>query len=250
MNSGFPWGRKMKKILMIEDDAGLVRIIGDRLRTEGYEFHRAGNVPDGLEMALKGVFDVILVDLMLPGGSGFDIIRELRNRGVLTPLIIISAKFQMSDKVSGLRLGADDYLVKPFDFDELLARIEAQLRRGDYDRTVDKEEERDWLNLSREDFSFGPYRLSYRSCELTKGNEIIPLSHIEFKLLAFLILNRDRVAPNDEILEQVWRYDETVSTRTLYVHIAWLRKKLQSEKGDGGPIHTVRGVGYRFSWQK
>ncbi|MDC7220758.1 MAG: response regulator transcription factor [Spirochaetales bacterium] len=238
----------MKKILMIEDDRGLVRIVGDRLKAEGYEFHHAPDGQSGLEIALKNSFDLLLVDLMLPGCSGFDVIREFRSRGKLTPLIITSAKFQMADKVSGLRLGADDYLVKPFEFDELLARIEAQLRRTGYGTQAEYEVvNHDWLDLGHEDCSFGPFTLSFRNCELRKGEEPIPLSHIEFKLLAYLLLNRERVVPNDELLERVWQYDETVSTRTLYVHIAWLRKKLRSEEKEGNTIRTIRGVGYRFS---
>jgi two-component system, OmpR family, alkaline phosphatase synthesis response regulator PhoP len=238
----------MKKILMIEDDRGLVRIIGDRLRVEGYDFHKASDGLEGMERAMKESFDVLLIDLMLPGCSGFDIVRELRNRGKLTPIIITSAKFQMSDKVSGLRLGADDYLVKPFEFDELLARIEAQLRRTEYSSMEEEKGVKDdWFDLSQEDFSFEPFTLSYRNCELRRDDELIPLSHIEFRLLAFLILNRDRVVPNEELLEQVWRYEEVVSTRTLYVHVAWLRKKLLNEKIVTSHIRTVRGVGYRFS---
>ena len=237
----------MKKILMIEDDNGLARIVGDRLKAEGYEFHRATDGLEGRNMALGEEYDVLLVDLMLPGCSGFDIIREIRSRGVLTPVIILSAKFQMTDKVSGLRLGADDYLVKPFEFDELLARLEAQLRRSDYNTLGTGENGDDWLDLSREDFDFGNFTLSFKNCELHKQGEIIPLSHIEFKLISYLILHQDRVVPNEELLEQVWRYDETVSTRTLYVHIAWLRKKLQEEQDQKDFIRTVRGVGYRFS---
>ncbi len=237
----------MKKILMIEDDPGLVRTIGDRLRAEGYDFQRSGDGLEGRNRALNEVFDLLLVDLMLPGVSGFDIIRDLRSRGILTPIIILSAKFQMSDKVSGLRLGADDYLVKPFEFDELLARVEAQLRRTDYGsrgRERDGAKE-NWLDLNREDYRFGGYTLSFRDCGLTGEEGPVPLSHIEFKLLAFLVLHRERVVPNEELLEQVWEYDEAVSTRTLYVHIAWLRKKI-GRSGSEGPIQTVRGVGYRF----
>ncbi|MDC7222995.1 MAG: response regulator transcription factor [Spirochaetales bacterium] len=235
----------MRKILIIEDDRGLIRVIGDRLKGEGYEVHAASDGREGRDRALKGDYDLFLIDLMLPGCSGFDIIRELRSRGKLTPIIILSAKFQMSDKVSGLRLGADDYLVKPFDFDELLARIEAQLRRSGYGALSENRE--DWLDLSQEDFLFGPFVLSFRNCELTREGVPIALSHIEFKLLAFLILNRERVVPNEELLEQVWRYDEAVSTRTLYVHIAWLRKKLRTDSIEAPAIRTIRGVGYRFS---
>ena len=238
----------MKKILMIEDDAGLVRVIGDRLRAEGYDFSYISNGQDGLKRALGEYFDLLLVDLMLPGVSGFDIIRELRSRGKNVPIIILSAKFQLSDKVSGLRLGADDYLVKPFDFDELLARIEANIRREDLALITEENSETtdDWMDFSRSAVSFGKCSLNFQKCELLKNDNTVPLSNIEYRLLAYLIIHGDRVVPNEELLEKVWRYDDSISTRTLYVHIAWLRKKIQTDDKSDEFIKTVRGIGYRF----
>ena len=153
----------------------------------------------------------------------------------------------MSDKVSGLRLGADDYIVKPFDFNELIARIEAQLRRKDYTQTEkDSDLSDDWMDFSLGSINFGNFTLNFKSCELRLSGQLIALTNIEFRLLSYLILNKDRVIHIEELLEKVWRYDDTISTRTLYVHIAWLRKKIK-EKGNGVEyISTIRGVGYRF----
>lgn len=232
---------------MIEDDAGLVRVIGDRLRAEGYDVQHAGDGILGLQKAMEGDFDLLLVDLMLPGAGGFDIIRELRGKGFTVPIIILSAKFQLTDKVSGLRLGADDYMVKPFDFDELLARIEANIRRREQlDLPVPEEGSEDWMNPGMKDFSFGDCVVDFQTCELKHQGEPVTLSNIEYRLLVYLIVNRERVVHNDELLEKVWNYDDTISTRTLYVHIAWLRKKISTSGDSSEFIRTVRGIGYRF----
>lgn len=227
----------MKRVLMIEDDPGITRVVGDRLKMEGYEFYFESSGISGMQRVLDEEFDILLVDLMLPEVSGFDIIREVRSRGILTPIIITSAKFQMSDKVSGLRLGADDYLVKPFEFDELLARIEAQLRRGVYNSLNEEKK--------RKNIEFDTFTVDFDNCKLINRGIEISLSKIEFNLLVYLIENRDRVVPIDELLDKVWKYDDTVSTRTLYVHIAWLRKKLEGDK-KVERIRTVRGIGYQF----
>lgn len=240
----------MYKILMIEDDRGLIRVVGDKLKAEGYEFKYVMNGMDGLHLVLKEKFDLILMDLMLPEVSGFDVIRELRSRGETVPVIITSAKFQMSDKVSGLRLGADDYLVKPFDFDELLVRMEVQLRRKQF---LEKDSDilpdnKEWYDFDHEDINFGDFTLKLNTCELFQGSTSIPLSNIEFKLLTYLILNRDRVITIDELLEKVWDYTDVVSTRTLYVHIAWIRKKVVNRAGSSKcNIRTVRNIGYQFT---
>lgn len=232
---------------MIEDDAGLVRVIGDRLKAEGYEVDHAGDGILGLNKALENEYDILLVDLMLPGAGGFDIIRELRGKGETVPIIILSAKFQMTDKVSGLRLGADDYMVKPFDFEELLARIEANIRRREQLNAQESEAlGEDWLNPGIPDFSFGDCVVDFQKCELRNKGKVVTLSNIEYRLLVYLIVNRERVVHNEELLEKVWNYDDTISTRTLYVHIAWLRKKISSSGDSSEFIRTVRGMGYRF----
>ena len=184
---------------------------------------------------------------MLPGAGGYDIIRELRGKGLSVPIIILSAKFQLSDKVSGLRLGADDYMVKPFDFDELLARIEANIRRHEQlNNTALKSVKDDWLNLGAKTFSFGDCLLDFQQCELKKKGDLVNLSNMEYRLLVYLIVNSERVVPIEELLERVWKYDDTISTRTLYVHIAWIRKKISHSRDSSEFIKTVRGIGYRF----
>lgn len=238
----------MKKILLIEDDLGLIRVVGDRLKANGYDFTSVSNGNEGLQTALSQSFDILLVDLMLPEVSGFDIIRELRSRGKSVPIIILSAKFQMADKVMGLRLGADDYLVKPFDFDELLARIESNIRRNELNEVnsvpVESSSE-DWLDLNHETIIFGDCSINFQQCALFKNDEQVQLSNIEFRLLAYLILHSDRVIQIEELLEKVWQYEDAISTRTLYVHIAWLRKKINPDNSNEF-IKTVRGIGYRF----
>lgn len=235
----------MKKILLIEDDMGLVRVVRDRLKANNYEVQAVTQGTEGLTMALEKEFDLLLVDLMLPEVSGFDIIRELRNRGKTFPIIILSAKFQLSDKVSGLRLGADDYMVKPFEFDELLARIESHIRRGEMNSASVEEEGDEWLDFQKPPYNFGDCVVNFQKCEVLKGGEALSLSNIEYRLLVYLIHHRDRVVQIDELLEKVWKYEDAISTRTLYVHIAWLRKKLSSKSSEF--IKTVRGIGYKFT---
>lgn len=239
----------MKKILLIEDDLGLIRVVGDRLKANGYDFTSVSNGNEGLQTALSQTFDILLVDLMLPEVSGFDIIRELRSRGKSVPIIILSAKFQLSDKVTGLRLGADDYLVKPFDFDELLARIESNIRRNELTEVNAgsiESSSNDWMDFNHQEIKFGDCIINFQKCELSKNNKPLQVSNIEFRLLAYLLLHDDRVIQIEELLEKVWQYDDAISTRTLYVHIAWLRKKIKSETDEHDFIKTVRGVGYRF----
>lgn len=239
----------MKNILMIEDDRGLNQVIGDRLKADGYGFTSISDGTDGLQQALNGEYDILLLDLMLPDVSGFDIIREIRSHGKVLPIIIISARFKKDDKISGFKLGADDYLVKPFDFDELLARIEAHLRR---DRYFSHKEEResggDWLSWAHRTISFGKFTLDFKQCILFYQNSIVPLSKVEFRLLSYLLLNSDRVVPYNELMEKVWNYEEAVSSRTLYVHTAWLRKKINSHSKKADHIKTVRGIGYQFKY--
>lgn len=227
----------MKRVFMIEDDPGISRAVGYRLKLEGYDFYNEINGLKAVQRALDEEFDIFLIDLMMPHVSGFDIIREIRTRGILTPIIITSAKFQMRDKVTGLRLGADDYLVKPFEFEELFARIEAQLRRTSYKCLVETEK--------KASIVFGHFKVDFNNCRLLLGEKELQLSKIEFNLLTYLIENHDRVVPIVELLDKVWSFDNAASKRTLYVHIAWLRKKMYIE-GEHDRIRTVRGVGYQF----
>jgi two-component system alkaline phosphatase synthesis response regulator PhoP len=222
------------RILLIEDEPGLVMTICDLLTAEGYELETVGDGASGLAKASEQEFEVIVLDVMLPKKSGFEVCRELRQRGVDTAILMLTAKTQIVDRVVGLKLGADDYLVKPFDPAELLARIEALLRR------VHKEH-----RMQVRSFRFGDVEVNFERAEVRKAGQLIGMTAKELQLLRYLVNHRDRVVLRDEILQKVWNYDPEVSSRTIDVHVAWLRHKLDH------PVHpkyiqTVRGRGYRF----
>jgi DNA-binding response OmpR family regulator len=228
---------------MIEDERGLVLSVGDRLRAEGYTFEWASDGLSGQAKAQTGSFDLALIDLMLPGRNGFDIVRSLREAAIRMPLLLVTARDQIIDRVSGLRAGADDYIVKPFSMDELVARIEAHLRRARPDAVVVRPFR---LDHDRADLAFGPYRISYQKAGLFRGDERIALTFQEFKLLCILADHPGQVLDTATLLEWAWGYGEEVTSRTLYVHISWLRKKLQPPAGAGDYIRTVRRLGYFF----
>jgi two-component system alkaline phosphatase synthesis response regulator PhoP len=231
-----------KRILMIEDSRSLVLAVGDRLLASGYEFDSAYDGPSGLEKARSGGWDLILVDLMLPGSNGDQIIRQLRTEGSTVPLVIVTAKDQMADRVAGLKGGADDYIVKPFSFEEFLARIEAHLRRGP---SAVPHEGR-WLDTQKADFPFGEFTLQYKNGQLFRGGKAVSLSHQEFRLLCLFAEHPGEVMGTDRILSEAWGYEAMVTSRTVYVHVAWLRKKLRTADRPDGYITTIRGIGYLF----
>ena len=207
----------------------------DRLTAEGYEVQTATEAQTGLEASLNGRFDVILLDVMLPGGSGLDICQAIRQRGIQTPVLMLTARGQVVDRVVGLKLGADDYLVKPFEMAELLARIEALLRRS---ATPPQQPEA---------FRFGDIAVDFRRAEVTKGETMLALSAREFKLLKYFIEHRGAALSRDELLNEVWGYTAMPSTRTVDVHVAWLRQKLEDNPRHPQYILTVHGLGYKFA---
>ena len=223
------------KILLIEDEAGLVMTIQDRLMEERYEVDSASDGESGFEKAASGDFDLIILDLMLPKKGGLDICRDLRQRGVETPIIMLTAKGQVVDKVLGLKLGADDYMQKPFEMMELLARVEVQLRKKSR-----KEEKA--LN----GFSFGEVEVDFKKMLVKRSGEEIVLSAKEFQLLKFLVENEGGILTRDQLLNEVWGYDALPSTRTVDVHVAWLRQKLEEDSRYPKHILTVHGFGYKF----
>lgn len=223
------------KILLIEDEPGLVLTLSDRLTAEGYEVESAGDAHRGRERALTGSFDLVILDVMLPKGNGLDVCRDLRHCGVRTPIMMLTAKSQVVDKVVGLKLGADDYLPKPFEMIELLARIEALLRRSSPATGSDGS------------FEFGPIRVDFRSTEVFRDGKPVELSAREFKLLRHFIAHRGQTLTRDELLNAVWGYDAMPLTRTVDVHVAWLRQKLEPNTKHPQFILTVHGLGYRFS---
>lgn len=225
-----------QRILLVEDEPGLVFTLTDRLESEGYEVEHAGDGDQGYEMALDEDFDVIILDIMLPGRNGFDVCRDLRKEGMETPILMLTARGQVADKVVGLKLGADDYLTKPFETIELLARIEALLRRaasGGPSRSVDR-------------YSFGDVDVDFRKAEVRKGDEPVELSARELGLLRYFVENRGVVLTRDELLDKVWGYDATPSTRTVDVHVAWLRQKIETNPRHPEFVVTVHGQGYKF----
>ena len=227
----------MHRLLLVEDEPGLVMTLTDRLLAEGYEVESAMTAPTGLEMAGAGNFDVILLDVMLPGGNGLDICRSLRQRGVQTPILMLTAKGQVVDKVVGLKLGADDYLVKPFEMAELLARIEALLRRSAAAAAAPV----------GDSFRFGDIAVDFRRAEVTKAGQMLDLSAREFKLLRYFVEHRGAALTRDELLNEVWGYNAMPSTRTVDVHVAWLRQKLEDNPRHPQYIITVHGLGYKFA---
>jgi len=224
------------RILLIEDEPGLVLTVSDLLSTEGYEVESAADGETGLSKAVNGKFDLVILDIMLPRKTGFDVCRELRQKGIDVAILMLTAKTQVVDRVVGLKLGADDYLTKPFDPAELLARVEALLRR------VQKEN-----RIPVQSFHFGDIEIDFERAVLLKGGQPVTLASKELQLLRYLVDNRGRVVPREELLQNVWEYSSDVSSRTIDVHVAWLRQKLEDNPQNPKHIHTIRGKGYRFS---
>ncbi|MDP9338049.1 MAG: response regulator transcription factor [Acidobacteriota bacterium] len=222
-------------ILLIEDEPGLVTTISDLLAAEGYQVESASNGDSGLARATQEKFALIILDVMLPKKTGFEVCRQLRQAGIDTAILMLTAKTQVIDRVVGLKLGADDYLTKPFEPAELLARVEALLRRVNKENRVDLRS-----------YQFGDVEIDFERAEVSKGGEPLALAAKELQLLRYLIHHRDRVVPREEILQQVWEYDSEISSRTIDVHIAWLRQKLDNPQNPKY-LQTVRGKGYRFT---
>jgi two-component system, OmpR family, alkaline phosphatase synthesis response regulator PhoP len=225
-----------RRILLVEDEPGLVLTLTDRLTKEGYTVRSANDGPSGFKLATTESFDLLILDVMLPHSSGLDVCRDLRQRGVKTPILMLTAKSQVVDKVVGLKLGADDYLTKPFEMMELLARVEALLRRAP----------RRSAQTNEGSYEFGPIRVDFRSTEVFRDGRAVDLSAREFKLLCYFIEHRGATISRDELLNAVWGYDAMPFTRTVDVHVAWLRQKLEPNPRHPQYILTVHGMGYRF----
>jgi two-component system, OmpR family, alkaline phosphatase synthesis response regulator PhoP len=224
-----------RRILFIEDEPGLRLVLSDVLSSEGYVVETAADGDRGFQLAAGEYFDLLILDVGLPKKNGFDLLRDLRQRGTPTPAIMLTARGQVVDKILGLKLGADDYLTKPFDAGELLARIEAILRRLPA------------TNAPLADvYAFGDVRVDSRRAVVTRAGEPVELAAREYQLLRFLIENRETVLSRDELLDRVWGYDSMPITRTVDVHIGLLRQKLEPNPRAPQYILTVHGLGYRF----
>jgi len=224
------------RILLVEDEKGLIVTLTDRLESEGFEVVSAADGKSGFELASSEQFDLIILDVMLPKKNGYDIARDLRQKGIQTPILMLTAKGETIDKVLGLKLGADDYLTKPFEVMELLARIEALLRRSPLPAEA----------APNGAFRFGEIGVDFKRAEVTRASRPVDLSAMEFRLLQFFIENRGTVHSRDELLDAVWGYDAMPTTRTVDVHIAWLRQKLEENPKHPQYIQTVHGMGYKF----
>ena len=220
-------------ILLIEDDPGLRLTITDLLQQENYTVESASDGDKGLASALDGRFDAIVLDVMLPRRNGFEICRELRKRGNGAAILMLTARGQVSDRVAGLKLGADDYLVKPFDPSELLARLEALLRRTRREKGPT--------------FRFGNVEADFDNAEVRKDGQPVNLAGKELDLLRYLIEHRGRVVLRDELMTHVWGYASDASSRTIDTHVGWLRQKLEDDPQSPRYIRTIWGKGYRFS---
>jgi len=227
------------RLLLVEDEPGLQLTLTDRLVAEGYEVETAGDGETGLRRALTGGFDLVVLDVMLPRRDGFDVCRTLRQHGVTTPVLMLTARGQVVDRVVGLKLGADDYLTKPFESAELLARIEALLRRAG--RADDAQA------AAGVRYVFGDVVVDVRRAEVTRAGTAVELSAKEFHLLRYFLEHRGATISRDELLQEVWGYEHTPSTRTVDVHVAWLRQKLEANPKVPQLIQTVHGLGYKFT---
>ena len=224
------------RILLVEDELGVALTLSDLLSGEGYEVETAADGVTGLTRATTEKFDLMVLDIMLPGKNGLEVCRELRQRGKDVAILMLTAKSQLEDRVKGLKLGADDYLTKPFEPPELVARVEALLRR------IKKEK---LAPVSY--FEFGDVSIDFEKGDVFKHGSPVALAGKELELLRYLIDRRGKIVSRDELLEAVWQYQPGVSSRTIDVHVAWLRQKLEDNPATPRHIHTARGVGYRFS---
>jgi DNA-binding response OmpR family regulator len=228
-------GETRARILIVEDEPSLVLTMTDRLEAEGYDVVSVGDGERALEATAEREPDLVLLDIALPHKDGYEVCRDLRAQGSEVPILMLTARSQLVDKVVGFKLGADDYLTKPFEMAELIARVEALLRRS-----------RRQLSSSVRSYSFGDVSVDFRSAAVSRAGEPVALSALEFKLLRFFIENRDAVHGRDELLDKVWGYDATPTTRTVDVHVSSLRQKIEPVPSKPRYLLTVHGMGYRF----
>ncbi len=224
----------MSRLLIVEDDQAMAVALRDGFEYEGYQVQVAKDGETGLRLAREKDLDIIILDVMLPKLSGLDICKRLRADGNQIPIILLTARGQEIDKVLGLKLGADDYVTKPFSFMELAARVEAVLRRAS--SRVEK----------IEDFQFGDVALDFKKFVATKGGQPLTLSPREFKILQYFIEHRGEVVTRDQLLDTVWGYDSFPLTRTVDTHIAKLRHKIEDDPATPHFIITVHRAGYKF----
>jgi two-component system alkaline phosphatase synthesis response regulator PhoP len=223
----------LPRILIVDDEPHIVRGLEDNLRFEGYETSASLDGEDALRRAASEAPDLILLDVMLPRLSGWDVCRELRRRGVDVPIIMLTARGDETDRVRGLELGADDYVAKPFALRELLARVRAVLRRPGPRQKF-------------EAFAFGDTRIQLRARRVVRAGADVRLTRKEFDLLVYLVQHRGEIVTRDRLLDEVWGYERFPTTRTVDTHVLRLRRKLERDPDHPVFIETVHGQGYRF----
>ena len=223
----------MNRILIVEDDPAMSVALRDGFEFEKYAVEMASDGEEGLRLAQRGDHDLMILDVMLPKKSGLDVCKELRRNGSRAPIIMLTARGQEIDKIVGLKLGADDYVTKPFSFIELLARVEAVLRRTT--RAV-----------AGEEYGFGDVKLDFRTYQATKSALPIELTPREFRILRYFIDHAEQVVTRESLLNHVWGYDSSAFTRTVDTHMARLRQKIESTPGEPRHLVTVHRAGYKF----
>ena len=232
---------KSVNILVAEDDKNIRAGLVDTLESEGYKVTPAVDGQEALTLFRNEKFSLVILDIMMPGKSGYDVCREIRSQNEEVPIIMLTAKGEEIDKVVGLQLGADDYITKPFGVHELLARITAVMRRSS--RTVNTDEN---FGQNLESFQFGPAEVDAVKYKLYKGDQTFDLSEREVRILKYFHENKNKVLSRDQLLNEIWGIDYYGTTRTLDQHIAQLRKKVEVDAKKPTVITTVHGVGYRF----
>ena len=228
----------MNQVLIVEDDASLVLGLTAALEADGHRVLVARTGPEGLRLALEEHPDLILLDLMLPGMSGYEICKRIRDQKMQCPVIMLTSRAEENDRVFGLELGADDYVTKPFSLRELLARVRAHLRRAEGGRAGEKEQLRQ--------FRFGDIEVDFDRLEVHRSGRRQPLTHREFRLLEYLIHHPGEVLSRERLLREAWGHADNQTTRTVDNHVLRLRKHIEPDPESPRYIRTARGAGYLF----
>lgn len=228
----------MKKILIVEDEPGMQMGLKDNLEFEGYQVSTADDGEEGLQLLVKNTYDLLVLDVMLPKMSGFELCRTIRKKGLNLPIILLTAKSEEIDKVRGLELGADDYITKPFSLREFLARVKAVLRRG----PENNGESASILTIGKLDVNFQQFQAFYKGIN-------VKMSHKEFSILEYLWENKNVIVTRNNLLEKIWGYHEFPSTRTVDNFIMKLRQKIEIDPNNPEIIITVHGAGYKLVYQ-
>lgn len=226
----------MAKILVVDDEQNMRTGLKDNLEFEGYDVESANDGEQGLKKILENNYNLIILDVMMPKKSGFDVCKEVRKTGITTPIILLTAKGEEIDKVVGLEIGADDYVTKPFSLRELLARVKAILRRG----------ENLVMNEAAREVKIGKLEVNFNGYKATSKNKDVQMSHKEFDILHYLWKHRNSTVSRDDLLTEIWGYDENPATRTVDNFILKLRQKVETDPNHPKIILTVHGIGYKL----